>query len=69
MIVCWFMCETYTHTHTHTHTTFKVHLEFIQVCVHRLKVIYDGLQQYEPGEIERERPEVQQGHKTEVSHE
>lgn len=44
-----------------------MHSQFIQVCVKRLQVIYEGLRQYEPGEVEREGPEVQQGHKTEVN--
>ena len=35
--------------------------------MHRLQVIYDGLQQYKPGEIEGEPPAVQQAYKTEVS--
>lgn len=44
----------------------QVHSQFIEVCINRLQVIYEGLNQYKPGEIEQEGPEVQQGHKTEV---
>ena len=44
----------------------QVHSQFIQVCMDRLQVTYEGLKQYQPGEIEKELPEVQQGHKTEV---
>ena len=39
------------------------------MCMERLQVIYDGLQQYKPGEIEQEPPEIQQGYKGEVSSE
>ena len=45
----------------------QVHAQFIQVCINRLKISYQSLQQYKPGEIEKETPEVQQGYKTEVS--
>ena len=45
----------------------QVHTQFIQVCMTRLQVIYEGLKQYKPGEIEHESPEVQQGHRTEVN--
>ena len=44
----------------------QVHSQFIKGCINRLQVIYEVLKQYQPGEIERETPEVQQGHKTEV---
>ena len=44
----------------------QVHLEFIKVCMMRLQRIYEGLQQYQPGEIEQEPQEVQQGYTTEV---
>lgn len=44
----------------------QVHTQFIQLCMNRLQLIYEGLQQYQPGEIELEAPEVQQGHKSEV---
>ncbi|XP_064393950.1 probable ubiquitin carboxyl-terminal hydrolase FAF-X [Halichondria panicea] len=45
----------------------QVHLEFIKVCMMRLQRIYEGLQQYQPGEIEQEPQEVQQGYNTEVN--
>ncbi len=45
----------------------QVHLEFIKVCMMRLQRIYEGLQQYQPGEIEQEPQEVQQGYNTEVA--
>ncbi len=45
----------------------QVHLEFIKVCMVRLQRIYEGLQQYQPGEIDKEPQEVQQGYSTEVS--
>ena len=44
----------------------QVHSQFILVCINRLQVIYEGLKQYQPGEVEQEGPEIQQGHKTEV---
>jgi len=44
----------------------QVHAQFIQVCVNRMRMSYQSLQQYKPGEIEKESPEVQQGYKTEV---
>lgn len=44
----------------------QVHLEFIKVCMMRLQRIYEGLQQYKPGEIEQEPQEVQHGYNTEV---
>lgn len=45
----------------------QIHLEFIQVCMQQLQIIYESLQQYKPGEIEQEPPEVQQGCKAEVN--
>ena len=44
----------------------QIHLEFIQVCMQHIQLIYGSLQQYKPGEIEQEPPEVQQGCKAEV---
>ena len=44
----------------------QVHLEFIKVCMLRLERIYEGLQQYKPGEIDKEPQEIQQGYNTEV---
>ena len=45
----------------------QVHAQFIQTCMSRLHLSHMSLQQYKPGEIEKESPEIQQGHKTEVS--
>ena len=44
----------------------QVHLEFIQTCMQRLQIVFDGLQQFKPGEIEQEPPSVQQSFSTEV---
>ena len=36
------------------------------MCMLRSEGIYDGLQQYKPGEIDKEPQEIQQGYNTEV---
>lgn len=45
----------------------QIHTQFIQVCFNKLQIIYEGLKQYQPGEVEQEGPEVQQSHRTEVN--
>ena len=45
----------------------QIHSQFIQFCVERLRHIYEGLNKCQPGEIEREGPEMQHGHKSEVN--
>ena len=50
-----------------TFPPIQIHSDFIQMCMQQLQLIYKSLQQYKPGEIEQEPPEVQQGCKAEVS--
>ena len=44
----------------------QFHLDFIQTCMQRLQVAYDNLQQFQPGQIEKEPAEIQESFNTEV---
>ena len=46
--------------------SFQIHGDFIGTCLQRMKVIYQSLCQYKPGEIEAESEDLQMAYNNEA---